>query len=475
MSICKRRWGHRACCGSRRSRSQGLAAAAAATATASALACGRHGPAADAVLPPSSTFGAHRARAYGRADAQRLVGAVKLRTPQAQRALAAFVAEVASSPSSPTDEGVTKFDSALRKELRALRRQLREREASSAARGCGGDSEVKSDLRRRVRQVRRASHARATAELLHLRICNGLWRLGLGMPLSQALAGAAVDANRRGEVLRLDGEFDPRLATSIHSSEALGLVREHLRSTLGNWEHLTRDLPVQVALGRLRETYVASAEFGFRLRRADVRLNLERIAKDASSASTASAPPRPVPSGGSPKPFDPAEVSADPTQDPVPPLRMYMARLSLHEDESGVVAAPVLEAQLALERQATALFGRADSVDVESESARMTVSDLRRLALEAVAFGSLLYDAERCVDAIYELGCGEEGLTLQELADGGDAAVDDEWDPPPPSGDAAQAGASGQVAPGGTGADPSSDGVDTRFSSGPGPESSGPL
>ncbi|CAE7942457.1 unnamed protein product [Symbiodinium necroappetens] len=62
----------------------------------------------------------------------------------------------------------------------------------------------------------------------------------------------------------------------------------------------------------------------------------------------------------------------------------------------------------------------------EVESLRITSDDLRRLVLEAVAFGSLLNDSEKQFDSIYELtpassrvmgvltGDDEEGRMLPE-------------------------------------------------------------
>merc|ERR1740129_1270449 len=88
-----------------------------------------------------------------------------------------------------------------------------------------------------------------------------------------------------------------------------------------------------------------------------------------------------------------------------------------------------VEAQMSMETQVTALFGDlrvlkeklVNSLGVvtsneeatqkleqalqqgEVESLRITSDDLRRLVLEAVAFGALLNDQEKQVDTIYEL------------------------------------------------------------------------
>lgn len=365
----------------------------------------------------------------GRRDMQQLVGSVKLRTPQGRRALKALSTELAhlsslsagsvsAAAGQPDASCVKPFGSVVRRELRALRRQLGERDVRSPSQGRGGlDVEDASMLvlRQRMRKVRKASHVRAAAELMHLCICDGFWRLGL--PLAPAVVDRVEDASSTGEVVQLGEAPHPRLAVSLHTPEALELVRDHLRNTLGQWEHLSRDLPVHLALFQLRETYVTSALFGFRLRRASMRLDLERVAAASSAGDDAKAP----------SPVSVEGVRAlEGNKGTLPTLKAYMALLSFQEESSDATASPVFEAHLALERQAIALFGDASDTSLQSMAARLAVSDLRRLALEAVAFGSLLFDAERSVDAIYELGANDEGLSLQELAADDDAA-DDEW------------------------------------------------
>merc|ERR1712113_1239270 len=88
-----------------------------------------------------------------------------------------------------------------------------------------------------------------------------------------------------------------------------------------------------------------------------------------------------------------------------------------------------VEAQMAMESQVTALFGdmrvlKGKLVDAlgivgsneeatqkleqaiqrrDVESLRITSDDLRRLVLEAAAYGAMLYDSEKQVDTVYEL------------------------------------------------------------------------
>merc|ERR550532_836016 len=71
-----------------------------------------------------------------------------------------------------------------------------------------------------------------------------------------------------------------------------------------------------------------------------------------------------------------------------------------------------VEAQMAMEAQVTALFGDLRVLKGKLEQAiqrnevaslRITSDDLRRLVLEAVAYGALLIDMEKQVDTLYEL------------------------------------------------------------------------
>merc|ERR1711874_710823 len=172
---------------------------------------------------------------------------------------------------------------------------------------------------------------------------------------------------------------------------------------------------VQISLFQASQVYAMSALFGYYLRQVDARYQLEKLAGSLGAWGDDSI------TGSE---FNPvAEDKGD-----VQSLKDYITTFGPKEVQRMTAIASV-EARLALERQVTALFGDlrvlkekllsalgAVSTNEEAtkkleqaiqenklESLRITSDDLRRLVLEAVAYGALLKDSEKQVDMIYEL------------------------------------------------------------------------
>lgn len=344
---------------------------------------------------------------------------VELRSHAAKRAL--------SASSLLNEEG---FEELMSVELRRLQRQRAERlEAKLSCKDSTGDLDL-CILRQRMAEVEVEDRARDVSELIYARIVHG-FRNELEVPMI-----APVDTASSNVEL---GELDPRrlVVSRLYSPNALGLVKEHVLSMIGEWQHLDRDFPLRLALFQASQAYVLSALFGYYVRRIDLRYQLERMA--GSFEAMSSTLPGLAASA--------AQRSAEGASEA---MKRYVAGFGPEEMLQTTEAAS-REAQIALRQQVDALFGEEAAVaprleamfDMDSladlsiearqqqadqrlceliaagevPSVELTVAGLRRLVLEAVAFGVMLGGAEKKVDDLYELSPGAEG-PLAELVEG---------------------------------------------------------
>lgn len=299
------------------------------------------------------------------------------------------------------------FEPAVEEALEQLSDQREEEEQQQGAL----DQEPGKDtlaLRRRMEEVRQAERARIVTELLYLKVCARFKQLQV--PLIPTLRGGG---DVKFGALDLKG-----LTTDVYSKDALELVREHLFRIIGqqgSTSFMGGLAVVQIALFQVGQVYAMSALFGYYLRRVDARFQLEKLAGnfgawgEESSETTAA------------NPFADDKEGAQSLKD-------YISDFGPEEVQRMTTVATV-EAQMAMEQQVTALFGdlrvlKEKLVNAlglsnsaqeatrkleqaiqknEVESLRITSDDLRRLVLEAVAYGALLNDAEKQVDTTYEL------------------------------------------------------------------------
>jgi len=310
------------------------------------------------------------------------------------------------------------FESAIEEELETLgvQREEEEKQNNDLSEDAEKDSLV---LRRRIEEVRQTERARVVTELLYLKVCARFKQLQV--PLIPSLRG--------GGTVKF-GSLDLKgLTDDVYSKDALELVRLHLFQIIGR-EGSTSVMAglaiVQIALLQVGQVYAMSALFGYYLRRADARYQLEKLAGNFGAWGEEGS------GDGSSMPFDDEEGAGS--------LKDYIEGFGPEEVQRMTTIASA-EAQMAMEQQVFALFG--DLRDLkeklmtalgasrsqeeatekleqaiktnEVESIKITSDDLRRLVLEAVAFGALLNDAEKQVDTIYELtpsaGRAISGLT----------------------------------------------------------------
>lgn len=200
---------------------------------------------------------------------------------------------------------------------------------------------------------------------------------------------------------------------SIHSPEVLQIVREHLSTVVGcransnvtdNWA------TTEVQKFRLCEMYAASILFGYFLKTASLRYQLERGLDISNSRYSLPARgklslPELFTAGSnyiahgrvsSPRSAPASRISYTLENKPTG-LSFYM--MGFDPESVRMCAKPKSKEGVSLfERHNFALFG-----DEEAGVLTTSFASLKRFLLEAVAFGSFLWDAENFVSDVYML------------------------------------------------------------------------
>ena len=207
---------------------------------------------------------------------------------------------------------------------------------------------------------------------------------------------------------------------SVHSPEAFEMIQSHLSLVLGERFDGPLTSIVEMSKIKLGKLYAASIMYGYFLKRVDERFQLERTMKTLPEAFT--------------RDFD-KSLPGNQLWDPdslimIPPddegvgdsvgfmdtdggksnrLRSYVMYLD-SETLQKYATLRSKEAISLIEKQTQALFGKPDiriaddgSIDtLNDEVITVTFSGLTMLVLEAVAFGSFLWDAESYVESKYQ-------------------------------------------------------------------------
>ncbi|KAJ6415505.1 hypothetical protein OIU84_004326 [Salix udensis] len=207
---------------------------------------------------------------------------------------------------------------------------------------------------------------------------------------------------------------------SVHSPEAFEMIQSHLSIVLGERMVGPLETTVQISKIKLGKLYAASLMYGYFLRRVDQRYQLERAMntlpkgfdedrarfEDPSPAKRLWDPDsliRILPDSG-----DPDADFMDTGEEKSYRLRSYVMYLDA-ETLQRYATIRSKEAISLIEKQTQALFGRpdiriADDGSIETgndEVVSITFSGLTMLVLEAVGFGSFLWDAESYVESKY--------------------------------------------------------------------------
>ncbi|OVA05642.1 Protein of unknown function DUF760 [Macleaya cordata] len=206
-----------------------------------------------------------------------------------------------------------------------------------------------------------------------------------------------------------DGELE-----SIHSMEVQEMIKEHLSTILGwRWRSSTTGNKITYQTGRLQlgRVYAASIMYGYFLKSACLRHQLE-----SSLALTYEDFASLVFSEYVPQGLKNVAVHGQATESrstslcqesrggkKAGNLRNYVMGF----DSETLQRCAKLKSQEAvnlIEKHTWALFGDEKTGDIEiDEMVVVTNSSMKRLVLEAAAFGSFLWDVEQYVDSVYRL------------------------------------------------------------------------
>ncbi|KAJ8558273.1 hypothetical protein K7X08_005039 [Anisodus acutangulus] len=206
---------------------------------------------------------------------------------------------------------------------------------------------------------------------------------------------------------------------SIHSCEVLEMVREHLTTVLG-WKEKSNVVdnwaPTRVQKFVLCRVYAASVLYGYFLKSASLRHHLEQkldhINPDLGIASSNQLLLSEMQSLGSEiVPFGGTSGTRSTSVGQIPlirekkPDKLKYYVMSFNPETLQMCAKPKSKEALNLiEKHSYALFGDKKTGLVASDEIISTsLASLKRIVLEAIAFGSFLWDAEEYVRTVYKL------------------------------------------------------------------------
>ncbi|CAI5508199.1 unnamed protein product [Closterium sp. Naga37s-1] len=303
-------------------------------------------------------------------------------------------------------------------------------------------------LYKRMAEVRNSERMRAIKEVMYALIVQKF--IESGAPLLPKVPFVTVDPSSTLFPSAATSPFGLDLVptvpvkeqelSSVHSEEALDMVKEHLATILGPrptgpMAALIDDDRVVVGTSKLRlgQVYAASIMYGYFLRRVDQRFQLEKSigllrgfmgsaggkgdAEGEDGAQQVVFPPEEVveevkgesAGEGGKEGEEGKEGEGEGEGKAERTLRAYV--LSFDPETLQMTATMrSKESVEVIERHTEALFGK-PKVEaneegvavVKDDAARLTVSTLRRLVLEAVAFGGFLWDIESFVDTRFKI------------------------------------------------------------------------
>ncbi|KAJ3672871.1 hypothetical protein LUZ60_006245 [Juncus effusus] len=269
-------------------------------------------------------------------------------------------------------------------------------------------------LYKRIAEVKEKERRRALEEILYTLVVQKF--VECGVSLIPAIEGPTDPSRNIDSWPKEDGKLE-----RLHSPEAYEMIENHLTLILGNrFPDSNSSLP-PISKLRIGQVYAASVMYGYFLKRVDQRFQLEKSIKslpwgpqvdqidsikqplmEEFQLSTENSNPGSSNPGFSfPSDFSESRVKQS-------RLRSYV--LSFDPDTLQRYATiRSKEAFGIIEKHTEALFGRPEivissdgSIDASKDDlVKISFAGLKRLILEAVTFGSFLWDVESFVDSRY--------------------------------------------------------------------------
>jgi hypothetical protein len=274
-------------------------------------------------------------------------------------------------------------------------------------------------LYRRIAEVKASERKKALEEILYALAVQKF--MDADVSLSPVLSPNSADKSGRVDTWpSQDGELE-----QLHSPEAYEMIQNHLALIMGNRLDDTTSV-AQISKSKVGQVYAASVMYGYFLKRVDQRFQLEKTMKLLSNGSDeqVGSMQQLVTAGGG-EDSDQA-MSTQPevksmSANGISPagfghgmkasrLRSYMMSFD-GETLQSYATIRSKEAVSLIEKHTDALFGRPEMIitphgtfdSTSDELVKMSFGGLKRLVLEAVTFGSFLWDVESHVDSKYHI------------------------------------------------------------------------
>jgi hypothetical protein len=275
-------------------------------------------------------------------------------------------------------------------------------------------------LYRRIAEVKAHERRKALEEILYALVVQKF--MDANVYLIPAIASSSPDNS--GRVDSWPDQEDK--LEHLHSLEAYEMIQNHLTLVLGNRLGDSNSV-AEISKTMVGQVYAASVMYGYFLKRVDQRFQLEKSMKtlpqgindggnniqqvvdeerpsgDGSLESSRNAQHHPKVSSWSASSGAPGFTGIKPSR-----LRTYVMSFD-GETLQKYAEIRSKEAICLIEKHTEALFGRPDMVitpqatvdSSKNELIKISFGGLRRLVLEAVTFGSFLWDVESYVDTRY--------------------------------------------------------------------------
>ncbi|CAN0908011.1 UV-B-induced protein At3g17800, chloroplastic [Linum grandiflorum] len=298
----------------------------------------------------------------------------------------------------------------------AIDQQLENLETDRQSQKQGGGAPSSQDpLYKRIAEVRENEKKKALEEIIYSLIVQKFLEKGISM-----IPRITTSSDPGGRV-----DFWPNQQhklESVHSPEVLEMVQSHLSLLLGDHQSVgPLDTIIEISKIKVGKLYAASIMYGYFLRRIDQRFQLDRAMntlpegydenraryEELSSNAKGLVDPQSLltmmPDGSQ------GDEYGDEEDGKTYRLRSYVMYLDA-ETLQRYATVRSKEAVGLIEKQTQALFGRPEIMVAEdgslgaSNDEAMTVafSGLTMLVLEAVTFGSFMWDSESYVESKYQ-------------------------------------------------------------------------
>ncbi|MCO5578693.1 hypothetical protein L7F22_032537 [Adiantum nelumboides] len=327
-------------------------------------------------------------------------------------------------PKSPTGQYLTQLlqshphlvPAAVEQELEKLAENHSSQDSSAQS------SSKSSDLvlYRRIAELKEQERQRALEEIIYTLIVQKFVESGISM-VPNLESVTSVEKPWQIQVKELE---------AVHSREVLDLVSQHMILVLGGQggsEYLDQSTFAQISNVRVGQVYAASIIYGYFLRRIFQRYQLDKTmkvlpSKAGSGEKTTDVVDETTPSSSQQEQMAAAAMFAlrglgGAGPGPVPisgptPSRTKLQSYIMSVDKEmlqRIATVRTRESLRVLEKHTEALFGRPEVIlspdgsmkIAKDEVLKISFAGLRHLVLEAIAFGSFLWDVECHVDASY--------------------------------------------------------------------------